>query len=69
MQRSTTKPKKELGESHGREGGIMITAIGVRDTTRKPTKSMNMDSYKPMETEQSTRKSLYGTSLGLLNML
>jgi hypothetical protein len=68
MQRPTANLLVELGEFHGRGAGTIVAAIGVKNTTRKPTESTNLGSYWPTETEQTTRKSLHATDLGSLHI-
>ena len=55
MQRLTAKHLIEFQESNGRGAGVTVAAIRVKDTTRKPTESTNVGSYRSTETGQITR--------------
>ena len=56
MQRPTAKHQEELGESCERVRDKTEQARGVKDTTRRPTESTNLDPEELTESELPTKE-------------
>ena len=56
MQRPTAKHQAELKESCGRVGDRIERAGEVKDITRRPTESSNLDPWGLTETEPPTKE-------------
>ena len=63
MQRPTAKHQEELGESCERVRDKTEQARGVKDTTRRPTESTNLDPEELTESELPTKEHA-GLNLG-----
>jgi hypothetical protein len=56
MQRPTAKQQEELKESCGSVSGSTVGAKEVKDSTRRPTESTNLDHWVLTEIEPPTKE-------------